>query len=94
VFRKVGKREIVLAILATLPPEPHWDGCLVYEGETPLEDVRTVCVGTRGPAADEVQERLVEGFEKLGVRVLQVYEGGPEVRESIAKASEGKWVTA
>lgn len=92
VFKQVGKREIVLAVLATIPPDPAWDGCLVYEGETPLGEVKTVCVGTRGSKADKVQERLVEGFEKLGIPILQVYEGGPEVKEPIAKAVEGKWV--
>ena len=93
VFKQVGKREILLAILATITPEPDWGGCLVYEGETPLGDVKTVCVGTRGPAADRLQERLIEGFEKLRIPVLQVYEGGPEVRDRIARVSEGKWVT-
>jgi hypothetical protein len=94
VFPKVGKREIVLAILASITPLPHWNGCLVYEGPTPLEQMKTLCLGTRGPGADEVQERLIEGFEKVGVPVIQVYEGGPEVRESIARASGEKWVAA
>ena len=92
-FKQVGKRELVLAILATLPPETHWNGCLVYEGETPLEEVKTVCIGTKGPAADEVQERLIEAFGAAGVPILKVYEGGPEVREPMARAEEGKWKT-
>lgn len=93
VFKKVGKTEMVLAILATITPEPDWGGCLVYEGETPLDQVKTVCVGTQGPHADVVQEKLIEGFEKFGVPILQVYEGGPEVRERIAKAEGDRWVT-
>ena len=93
VFKQIGKRELVLAVLATLVPEAHWNGCLVYEGETPLEEVKTVCIGIQGPAADEVQERLIEKFETAGVPILQVYEGGPEVREPMARAEEGKWKT-
>lgn len=92
-FKRVGKRELLLAVLATLPPETHWDGCLVYEGESPLGEVSTVCIGARGPSAAEVQERLIEAFEKQRVRVLEVYEGGPEVRESIARAEGGKWTS-
>jgi hypothetical protein len=92
-FKQVGKRELMLAILATVMPEAQWEGCLVYEGETPLEEVKTVCIGTKGPAADKVQERLVEAFEKQRVPVLQVYEGGPEVRERIAVVSGQKWTT-
>jgi hypothetical protein len=91
VFKQVGKRELILAILATVTPEAQWEGCLVYEGETPLEAVRTVCIGIRGPVADKVQERLVEAFEKQRVPVLQVYEGGPDVRERMAVVSGGKW---
>jgi hypothetical protein len=93
VFRQVGKRELMLAILATVTPETQWEGCLVYEGETPLEEVRTVCIGIQGPSAEKVQERLVEAFEKQGVQVLQIYEGGPDVRERIAVVSGQKWVT-
>ena len=92
-FKQVGKRELMLAILATVLPEAQWEGCLVYEGETPLEEVRTVCIGIQGPAADKVQERLVEAFEKQGVPVLQIYDGGPEVRERIAVVSGQKWTT-
>jgi hypothetical protein len=83
----------MLAILATVMPEASWEGCLVYEGETPLEEVRTVCIGIEGPNADKVQERLVEAFEKQNVPVLQVYEGGPEIRERFAVVSDGKWAT-
>jgi hypothetical protein len=81
------------AILATVTPEAQWEGCLVYEGVTPLEEVRTVCIGIQGPDADKVQERLVEAFEKQGVPVLQIYEGGPEVSERIAVVSGQKWAT-
>ena len=94
VFRQVGKRELLLAVLATLPPEAHWDGCLIYEGESPLGEVSTVCIGTRGPCAAEVQERLIEALERQRVRILEVYEGGPEVRESIACAEGGQWTSA
>jgi hypothetical protein len=92
-FKQVGKREVTLAILATIVPEAEWEGCLVYEGTTPLEEVATVCIGTRGPGADRIQEKLIEGLEKAGVKVLQVYEGGPEVRETIARVQGQKWVS-
>lgn len=92
-FKQIGKREVALAILATIVPEEAWEGCLVYEGPTPLEEVATVCIGTRGPGADKVQEKLIEGFEKAGVTVLEVYEGGPEVREPIGRAQSQQWVS-
>ena len=93
-FAQTGKYDLVLGLLATLPPEPEWEGCLVYEGMTPLQEVRTVCIGMRGNAADQVQERLVEAFESRGVQIIEVYEGGPEVREPIAKVTDGTWKTA
>jgi hypothetical protein len=92
-FKQIGKRELMLAVLARLVPEPAWEGCSIYEGETPLEEVRTVCVGTRGPAADKVQERLVETLEGLGIRVLKVYEGGPQERECLARVQDGRWTS-
>jgi len=92
-FKQIGKRELMLAVLARIVPEPGWEGCTVYEGETPLEDVRTVCIGTRGPEADRVQERLVEALEGLGVKVLGVYEGGPEERERLARVAAGRWTS-
>ena len=92
-FKQIGKRELMLAILATVIPEASWEGCVVYEGETPLEEVRTVCIGILGPAADKVQERLVEAFEKQNVTVLQLYEGGPEIRERFGVVTDGKWAT-
>jgi hypothetical protein len=92
-FKQVGKRKLMLAILATVTPEASWEGCLVYEGETPLTEVRTVCIGIQGPAADKVQQRLVEAFEKQNVPVLQVYEGGPEIRERFGVVTDGKWAT-
>jgi hypothetical protein len=92
-FKQIGKRELMLAVLARIVPNPAWEGCTVYEGETPLEEVRTVCVGTRGAAADKVQERLVETLEGLGIRVLEVYEGGPEERERLAQVRDGRWAS-
>jgi hypothetical protein len=91
VFRNVGTREIVLAILAAAGPKPGWNGCVVYEGESPLCEADTVCVGTRGDSADEVQQWLVERFEEYGIPVFHLYEGGPEVAEVLATASGGRW---
>ena len=89
-FHGIAVRELMLSILAATPPESHWDGCVVYRGPSPLEGA-TVCVATRGPAADTIQLRLIEALEQQGVRILQVYEGGPEITEPIATAQNGKW---
>ena len=93
-YQQVDERQIVLAILAGIAPEPSWNGSLVYVGDSPVGQEQNVCIAIRGPGAETIQERLVEGLEKAGIAVLQIYEGGPEPTKSIAKASEGKWVTA
>ena len=89
-FKEVGAREIVLAGMA---PELDWEGCLVYWGDPPEDHEGQFCVGITGPAADTVQQRLVEGLEKQGIDVLQIYEGAPEPRETIATASGGRWTS-
>ncbi len=93
-YQQVDERQIVLAILAGVAPEPSWNESLVYVGDPPDEQRQNVCVAVRGPEAEIIQQRLVEGFEKAGIEVLQIYEGGPEPTTPIAKASEGKWVRA
>jgi hypothetical protein len=91
-YPKTGKYDLVLGILASIQPETGWEGCIVYDGISPMEEPKTACIGVRGAAADRVQESLVEGFERKGVRILQVYEGGPEIRELFAKVENGTWV--
>jgi hypothetical protein len=93
-YPQTGKYDLVLGILASIQPKVEWEGCVVYEGESPLGEFKTVCIGIEGENADKVQERLVEGFEQKGVPVLQVYEGGPEVRELIARVKGETWSTA
>ena len=93
-YPQIGKLDLVLGVLASIPPEPGWEGCVVYEGSSPMEETRTVCIGIQGGMADQIQERLVEGFELKGIPVLQVYEGGPEIRQVYAKASGTTWVEA
>jgi hypothetical protein len=93
VFKQVGEREIILAVLAGLAPEPDWDGCLVYSGDPPEEHAAQVCIGITGAAADRVQQWIVEGLERQGIVVLQVYEGGPEPLQKLTVASGGKWTT-
>jgi hypothetical protein len=93
-YQQVDERQIVLAILAGIVPQPSWNGSLVYVGDPPDEQRQNVCIAIRGPEAETIQERLVEGFEKAGIEVLQIYEGGPEPTYTIAKASDGKWVRA
>ena len=89
-FHGIAAGELVLSILAAMPPEPSWEGCLIYRGSSPLDEP-TICLATRGPSADEVQLRLIEALEQHDVRMLQVYEGGPEIIEQIAIARDGKW---
>lgn len=89
-FHGIAPRELTLSILATLAPEEGWEGCLVYQGPSPLGDEST-CLATSGPAAGDVQLRMIEAFESLSVRVLQVYEGGPDVVSSIAIVRNGAW---
>ncbi|HUU01889.1 MAG TPA: hypothetical protein VM425_10635 [Myxococcota bacterium] len=90
-FAKIGMHRLVLAMLSGVRPEADFDGCLVYEGMSPQDVENTVCIGTRGPGAGRVQEKLIEAFENKSVPVLQVFEGGPEVRQAIAKAAGGEW---
>jgi hypothetical protein len=93
VFPEIGTRDLVLAVLARVPAAAGWEGCLVYKGEAPERSARMVCIGMRGAAAIEVQERVVEAFEATGIPVPTIYEGGPEPRLEIAKVVNGKWVT-
>lgn len=94
VFKEVGKGSMLLAVLASVTPEPTWEGCLVYEGDTPLDPAQTACIGIRGPAAEAIQRHLVETMERLDMTILQLYEGGPEVREALARVREGRWASA
>jgi hypothetical protein len=89
-FHGIAPRELTLSILAGMQPLARWEGCSVYRGPSPLE-AGTVCIGTGGPGADEVQLRLIEGFERQAVRVMEVYEGGPEATETIAVVRAGRW---
>jgi hypothetical protein len=89
-FHGIAVRDLALSVLAGLTPQPDWEGCLVYQGESPLAE-GTVCIGTRGPRADQVQLGILEALERQGVRVLEVYEGGPEVGQAIATARDGRW---
>jgi hypothetical protein len=89
-FYGIAPRELTLSILAGMQPLAQWEGCTVYRGPSPLAG-GTVCIGISGPGADEVQLRLIEGFERQAVSVLQVYEGGPEATETIAAVRAGRW---
>jgi hypothetical protein len=93
VFTEIGTQALLLAILARVPPEPGWEGCLVYRGEAPEGSARNVCIGMRGPAAMEVQERIVQAFEETGIPVPSIYEGGPEPQLAIARVVGGVWAT-
>ncbi len=83
--------KLVLSLLAGLVPDAEWEGCLVYEGESPL-DPGTVCIGTTGPGSDLLQLRILSAFERQGIGAVEVFEGGPEVRLPIARIADGQWV--
>ena len=87
----IGVDRMVMALLARQPPEAAWDGCLIFEGETPDDSATTRCVAMTGPCADQVQQRLVETMESLNIPVLGVYEGGPEMRLKIARVEGDTW---
>lgn len=89
-FRGVAPRELTLALVAAMTPDPAWEGCQVGLGESPLGP-GTVCITTLGPFAGELQLRLVESFERHGVPILQVYEGGPEAFTVLATVRGGSW---
>jgi hypothetical protein len=89
-FPGIAVRDLVLSLLAGIPPEAGWEGCLVYEGDSPLEK-DTVCIGTSGPGADDLQLRLLDGLERQGVVIVEVFEGGPEPKWPIARAGGGRW---
>ena len=91
VLTPLGIENLVLGLLARQPPEPQWNGCLIFSGETPLDPTCTRCVAMCGPHADAVQQRLVETLESLDIPVLGVYEGGPEVQLAITRVRDGKW---
>lgn len=93
VFQEIGTSGLLMAILARVPPEPGWEGCLVYQGDAPDGSARTVCIGIRGPSAMRVQEQLVETFEATGIPVPAIYEGGPEPRHELARVVNGVWST-
>ena len=90
-FPGVATGDLVLSLLAGFAPELAWEGCVVFEGESPLE-AGTVCVGTSGPGADLLQLRLLDAFENRGIGAIEVFEGGPQARAPIARAEEGQWV--
>ena len=93
VFTEIGTQGLVLAILARVPPEAEWEGCLVYKGEAPEASARMVCIGMRGPSAMKVQEKVVETFEATGIPVPSIYEGGPEPQHELARVTNGRWST-
>ncbi len=94
-FPQIAPRELVLAVLAGVPPRPEWEGCQVYQGPAPEGSPATaVCIGLTGPAADALQEALVMAMERLGISVPQIWEGGPEATETIAVARGGRWQRA
>jgi hypothetical protein len=93
VFQEIGTQGLMMAILARVPVQAGWDGCVVYKGAAPDDSARMVCIGMSGPGAMEVQEKIVEAFEATGIPVPAIYEGGPEPQIEIAKAASGAWTS-
>ncbi len=89
-FAGIVPGSLALSFLAGILPRPEWEGCLVYQGSSPLPGA-TVCIATRGPGAGDVGLCLVDAYGKKGIRVLEVYDGGPEVGEAIAVLQDGRW---
>lgn len=92
-YHEIGAQALVLAVLARIPVSPEWRGCVVYTGDAPDCGASTVCVGIRGPGAMQVQERIVEELEAVGIPVPAIYEGGPEPKLELARAGDGVWAT-
>lgn len=90
----IGPRELLLAVLASVPPEAAFEGCDVYLGAPPDDESVSACVGLRGPGSEALQEALVTAFERAGIAVTALYECGPEIRERVARASGGRWASA
>jgi len=93
VFQEIGTQGLLLAILAGIPVEEGWEACLVYQGLAPENADRMNCIGMTGPGAMQVQEKIVEAFEKSGIPVPAIYEGGPEPQLELARASGGMWAS-
>lgn len=55
----IAARELVLSILATMPPESSRGGCIIYRGSNPIDETN-ICLATQCPAAHMVQLRLIE----------------------------------
>ena len=89
-FPGIAIRDLVLSLLAGIPPQNEWEGCMVYEGDSPLE-AGTVCIGTSGPGADALQLRLLDALERQGVVIVEVFEGGPAPKWPIACVGGGQW---
>jgi len=90
-FPGVSIDKLVMALLATLHPEPDWEGGLLYSCPSPLDRENSACLVTRGPAAEVIQERLVGAMEKHGIVVIELFEGGPEPVSVIARVAQGRW---
>ncbi len=88
---QIGARELLLALLAGVPVEGDLEGAEVGLGEAPSDPESTICVVTAGPAAELLQERLVVALERIGIPVDAVYEGGPAVFETVARAHGARW---
>ena len=93
VFQEIGTQGLMLAILARIPAQADWEGCLVYTGEAPENDGRMICIAMTGPGAMQVQEQIVENFENTGIPVPAIYEGGPEPKLELARVKDGRWTS-
>ena len=87
----VSTDHMVLALLASVEPAAEWDGCEVFIGDSPGDPLRTACVAVRGASADRVQVAIIEAFERVGIPVLDVYDGAPDAKKVLAKAKDGRW---
>jgi hypothetical protein len=88
-FRGIEVGDLLLALLARLPPPPHWEGCLVYRSESAPDSVR---IGFVGPGAGEVRQQLAQGLEGVGVPVLALETHAEAVvLTAVARVRAGRW---
>jgi hypothetical protein len=89
VFPNSHVDSLVLALLAGIPPQPGWEGCLVFQAGSQPSDVR---VGLRGPAALAIRDCLVDSITRIGIDLLPQEDDDELAMEApIARIEGGAW---
>jgi len=93
-FPSIGDRDLILALLARITPDPRWNGCVVQLYENRTGDEQQVRVGVTGPEAVEVAQLLVTAWEQVGIPVQPVDEKGVAVENALVRVAAGRWESA